>query len=92
MAGLDIPVILAFAFGIIILYIVGRILFVPLKFVFRLLINGLVGGLLLWLINIVGEAFGFAIAITPVTALVAGILGVPGVVLLIALKYVLGVS
>ena len=59
MAGLDIPVILAFAFGIIILYIVGRILFVPLKFVFRLLINGLVGGLLLWLINIVGEAFGF---------------------------------
>ncbi|HHU69154.1 MAG TPA: pro-sigmaK processing inhibitor BofA [Thermoanaerobacterales bacterium] len=92
MAGLDIPVILAFAFGIIILYIVGRILFVPLKFVFRLLINGLVGGLLLWLINIVGEAFGFAIAINPVTALVAGILGVPGVVLLIALKYVLGVS
>ena len=92
MVGLDIPVILAFAFGIIILYIVGRILFVPLKLVFRLLINGLVGGLLLWIINIIGEAFGFSIAINPVTALVAGILGVPGVVLLIALKYVLGIG
>ena len=40
MPGLDIPVILAFAFGIIILYIVGRILFVPLKFVFSCLLTG----------------------------------------------------
>jgi len=92
MAGLDIPVLSAFIFGMIILYIVGRVLFVPLKIVFRLIINGLVGGLFLWIMNIVGGVFGLYIAINPITALVAGLLGIPGIVLLFVLKYVLGVS
>jgi inhibitor of the pro-sigma K processing machinery len=46
-----------------------------------------IGGLALWLLNIFGGAIGINIGINVVTALVAGILGVPGVILLIILIY-----
>jgi inhibitor of the pro-sigma K processing machinery len=88
--NLDLSIVVAYAFGIILLYIIGRILFIPLRFIFRLIFNGLIGGLLLWFLNIIGGAFGLHIAINPITALIAGFLGIPGVILLIALKYVLG--
>lgn len=86
---MDYSIIIAYAFGLILLYIIGRILFVPVKFVLKLIYNGIIGGIMLWFLNIVGSYFGLHIAINPVTALVAGFLGVPGVILLVVLKYVL---
>lgn len=82
----DINVIIAFAFGLLLLYIVGRVLLMPLRLVFRLIYNGLIGGIILWLLNWVGAYFGFTIAINPVTALVVGFLGLPGVILLVVFK------
>jgi len=43
----------------------------------------------LLLLNFVGGYFGLHIALNPVTALVVGFLGVPGVVLLLVLRYIL---
>ena len=82
----DMTVAIAYVFGIILLYIVGRIFFMPLKLVFKLIYNGLIGGIMLWAVNFIGSHFDFAIAINPFTALVAGFLGLPGVVLLILFK------
>lgn len=82
----EVNVIIAFAFGLLLLYIVGRVFLMPLRLVFRLIYNGIIGGVILWLINLVGSHFGFTIAINPVTALVVGFLGLPGVVLLILFK------
>lgn len=82
----DVNVIIAFGFGILLLYIVGRMLLMPIRLVFRLIYNGLIGGVILWMINWIGAHFGFLIAINPVTALVVGFLGLPGVVLLIMFK------
>lgn len=86
---IDYTVIIAYVFGLVLLYIIGRVFFMPIKFVIRLLYNGVIGGITLWLLNLVGGYFGLTIAINPVTALVVGFLGIPGIVLLIALKYVL---
>ncbi len=85
--GMEISIILAYALGLILLYIIGWVLLVPLKLLFRLLWNGILGGLMLLAINLVGGLFGLYIAINPVTALVAGFLGIPGVVLIILVGY-----
>ncbi len=80
----------AYLFGLILLYIVTRLLLVPLQLMLRLLLNAVVGFALLWLVDWVGSYIGLHIGINPVTALIAGFLGVPGVVLLIVWRYLLG--
>lgn len=85
-AGLEFNVIIAYVFGIILIYLIGRMLTMPIRLVFKLIYNGLVGGVMLWAVNFVGAYFSFTIGINPITALVAGFLGLPGVVLLILFK------
>ena len=87
--GFELGVILAYAFGLILLYIVGWILLVPLKFIIKLIWNGIIGGIMLLLVNLVGGIWGISIVINPITALIVGFLGVPGVGLLILLQYIL---
>ena len=84
--ALELNVIIAYAFGIILIYLVGRMLTMPIRLVFKLIYNGIVGGIMLWIVNFVGAYFNFTIGINPITALVAGFLGIPGVVLLILFK------
>lgn len=83
----EINVVVAYVFGILLLYIMGRMFLMPIKLIFRLIYNGLIGGAMLWLLNFVGVYIGFNIPINPITALVAGFLGLPGVVLLILFKF-----
>jgi len=85
---LNLATLMAYIFGLILLYIMTRLLYTPLRWFFRLLVNGLFGFALLWLVNWCGALIGLHIGLNPVTALVAGFLGIPGVVLLIALRYV----
>lgn len=87
--GFELSIILAYAFGLILLYVVGWILLVPIKLLMRLIWNGVIGGVLLFLVNLVGGIWGISIVINPINALVAGFLGVPGVVLLLLLQYIL---
>ncbi|MGI6702550.1 MAG: pro-sigmaK processing inhibitor BofA family protein [Clostridia bacterium] len=87
--SVDFSVILAYAFGLLLLYIVGWLLVMPLKFILRLLYNGIIGGLMLWVLNLVGGFFNVGVAINPITALIAGFLGIPGVLLLLVLQYIL---
>jgi inhibitor of the pro-sigma K processing machinery len=82
----DLNVIVAYLFGIVVLLLLGRLFLMPIKLVFRLVYNGIIGGIMLWVVNFIGAYFGFAIAINPITALIAGILGIPGVLLLILFK------
>ena len=74
----NLTVFLSYAFGLLLLYLIARLFFVPLRILMRLLYNGIIGGLLLWLVNLVGSFFGVTIPINPITALAAGFLGVPG--------------
>ena len=65
--------------------------FAPLKIAFKLVGNAVVGGLLLLFINFVGGIVNIQIGINLVTAVVAGVLGVPGVALMLILQVVLAV-
>jgi len=90
---LDMKVIAAYVLGLIILYVIGYALYKlfhkPLRWVGILLFNGCIGGLLLFMANLMGDLFHFHLAINPITAVTAGFLGVPGIVLMIFLKNIL---
>ncbi|TCQ02256.1 pro-sigmaK processing inhibitor BofA family protein [Serpentinicella alkaliphila] len=85
--GLELSVILAYAVGLILLYLIGWILVIPIKIIIRLIWNGIIGGIILFVFNIIGGFFNISIVINPLTALIAGFLGVPGVILLIIFNY-----
>lgn len=80
---------LSFLVALIILYIVLKIIAAPVKIIIKLMINAFVGGVVLFLINLVGAGFGFTLNITWLTSLIVGIFGVPGVVLVILLQIVM---
>ena len=54
----------------------------PLKILGKLILNGIFGILLLLVANFVGKYIGITVAINAVTALIAGFLGIPGVIFL----------
>lgn len=65
--------------GLALLYLIIKLLKWPIK----LLINGIIGIVLLYVANFIGEYLNFYITINPITALIAGFLGIPGVILLV---------
>ena len=69
----------SFIVGIIVLFILLRILSLPFRIVWKLITNIIVGALMLWVVNL----FGLGIDITFFKALIAGFFGVPGVLVVV---------
>lgn len=72
------------------IFIFGRIFIVPLKKILKLVINSVLGGLTIFIINLVGANFGFHIGLNIFTSVVVGLLGLPGATCLIIVKLLLG--
>ena len=72
--------------GICFLFIFGRIFIVPIKKILRIVINSILGGITIFLINIIGGIWGFHIGINIFTSILVGLLGLPGAVCLIIIK------
>ena len=77
--GVEAGVFLIYAAAIIVLFLFGRILLLPMKLLFKLIVNSLVGGVFLVLINIAGAGVGIVMPVNIITAVIAGVLGLPGV-------------
>ncbi|AEM77576.1 inhibitor of the pro-sigma K processing machinery [Thermoanaerobacter thermohydrosulfuricus] len=86
--SIEYNIIIAYLIGLFLLYLLGWLLVVPRKILLRIIINGIIGGLILFIINLIGKSLGLYIAINPVTALVVGFLGIPGIILLIILQHI----
>ncbi|HHW01841.1 MAG TPA: pro-sigmaK processing inhibitor BofA [Thermoanaerobacterales bacterium] len=86
---IDYAAVIAYAFGLILLYMIGRVLIVPLRIVLKLVYNAIIGGVVLVILNFLGGYVGLYIAINPITALLVGFLGVPGIILLLVIKYIM---
>lgn len=82
-------VIVAWIVGLIIVLALGKVMLLPLKVILKLLVNGILGGIAIIVINLIGQTIGFSIPLNIVSALVAGILGLPGIILLVILKLLL---
>lgn len=83
---MELGIIAAYIVGILAIYFVGKMFLMPVRLVWKLIYNGIIGGIMLWIVNFIGTSFDFAIGINIVSALLAGFLGIPGVILLIVFK------
>ena len=72
-------VVASFVVGMIVLYVLLRVLSLPFRIVWKLITNSIVGALMLWVVNL----FGLGIEITFLKALVAGFFGIPGVLVIV---------
>lgn len=78
--------IISFAIGLLLLCLVGYLLLVPMRFMWRLVAGGVMGALALAAMNAVGSLAGFSVEINPFTAMAVGFLGLPGAALIAALQ------
>lgn len=79
----------SFFLGLALLFLLGRALLIPSRFVWRLVGSAVAGGLMLWLFNRLSGLSGLLLPINPFSALIAGFLGVPGVALVLLLTRLL---
>ncbi|MBR2916110.1 MAG: pro-sigmaK processing inhibitor BofA family protein [Clostridia bacterium] len=80
---------IAYIVGIVLVALIFFILTKPLKWILKTVFNGLLGGIMLLIINSIGSEIGLMIPINPLNALLVGILGFPGVLLLVLIGLIL---
>lgn len=93
---MDWNLLLAYAGGLLLLYVLGKLFFLPAKLFGRLIGNAILGGIVLLLINWAGTmlanagaSFTLHLPLNLFTALIVGLLGVPGVLLVAVLQWIL---
>lgn len=62
---------------LMVLLILGKFFYLPLKRIGKLLINITFGGVAIYIINLVGNTYGFHLGLNWGTAIYAGVLGIP---------------
>ncbi|MDO5112473.1 MAG: pro-sigmaK processing inhibitor BofA family protein [Clostridia bacterium] len=76
---------IAFLVGLLILKILCGLFKISAKIIVKLVGNALIGALMLLAFNFLGGMFGLSLELTPFNSLLVGILGIPGVLLLLLL-------
>ena len=77
MDSYNIIIIVACIFAIL---LTGKIFLFPMKKIMKLIINSILGGLLIYIINLIGGIWGFNLGLNIITSIFVGILGVPGAI------------
>lgn len=72
--------------AIIVLWGILKLLSVSTKTLMTLLWNGIVGLVLLFVFNLVGGIFGLQVEVNALNSVVAGIFGIPGIIVLLLLQ------
>ena len=74
---------------VVLLVLLLRLLVLPIRWFWKLFVNGGCGFLCLWLLNSISGFTGLYFPINYVTAIIAGFLGLPGIILLAVLQFIL---
>ena len=72
------------------IFLFGKLFIVPLKKILKLILNSILGGISIYIINLVGAHFGFHIGLNFFTSVIIGLLGLPGAICLIIVKLLIG--
>ena len=90
---MDFPVridaVLSYVCALVLLYLCGWLLLKPLKVLLKWLLNALLGGLVLLILNFFGSPLHINLPVNPFNAVVVGFLGIPGIILLLVLQIML---
>lgn len=76
-------VVIAFAVGMLVLCLIGKIVSMPLRLVWKFITNSIFGAFLLCIVKL----FGLHVQINILTALIAGVFGIPGVIAVTLYSY-----
>lgn len=82
-------VVIAALFMLVVIYIIAQVLLKPIKLVWKVLLNSVIGLILLLVFNYIGSYFSFSLPINFITVLITGFLGIPGLLLLICFQILL---
>ena len=85
----EIGIVLAYSAGIMLIFMLSWLLIIPFKLVGKFILNALIGGLLIVAFNFFGQFTGVYVGLNEITALIVGILGVPGFIAILAIKLIL---
>ena len=83
------PAVFLVVVGVLLLILLGKLLRTSLKWALKLLLNAVIGFVALFLLNYIGAPLGVSLNLNWFNAIITGILGVPGVILLLLIKYLL---
>ena len=86
--GVQMGVFLTYVGAIVLIFLVGKIFLWPLKLVLKLAASSAIGGLAILIINALGAGFGLMIPLNLISAAIVGVLGIPGVMLLLILTLI----
>lgn len=73
---------------ILAVWLLIKILSLPVRFIIKLLINALVGFVSLLIVNFFGGLLGFSLEINLINCLVCGVFGIPGIIVLVILSLI----
>ena len=74
---------------LLLLMLLLKVLVLPIRWFWKVFVNSGCGFLCLWLLNSISAFTGLLFPINAVTALIAGFLGLPGILLLAILQFML---
>lgn len=77
----------AVIFGLFMLYFLARVFYKPLRLILQVLLWTILGGAVIYLYNFAGALWDLTIGLNVISALAVGVMGLPGLGALIALKY-----
>ncbi|MFZ5943171.1 MAG: pro-sigmaK processing inhibitor BofA family protein [Bacillota bacterium] len=80
-------VIFAALFLLVLLYIVIRVMIVPIQWIVKILVNSVLALVGLLVLNLIGNYVGFHLPVNLITVLGVGVLGVPGLILVIIMNF-----
>lgn len=88
MSGMEFAGIIGYALGLFILFVVAKIFFTPIKKILKLILNSLIGALVLIFINMLSGFTNFTVGVNPISSIIIGLLGVPGLILVILVQII----
>jgi len=75
---------LPFIIGVAVLFIILKILSMPMKLIIKFVINAIIGGIVIYVLNL----FGIGLVVNWISGLIIGFLGIPGVIIVAVLQFV----
>ena len=85
----SLPSLLIVAVVVILAILLIRLLGKPLKKIIKLVLNSIFGYVLLFAVNFFGDPIGIHLEMNLLNAIITGILGIPGVILLVLAQFFL---
>lgn len=87
--GAEPMTIILYLIGFIAIFLLCRIFIKPIKWTIRLVLSCFIGTIAMILANKLLSTFGIVFSVNPLTSMISGVLGVPGMIMTLILSVVL---